>query len=120
MSFEKVFSADQIDEHIWLGDIDSSGNESALNALNITHILTVLHYDVERPKNDRRIRKHVYAYDYNNADLIGEFENCYRFIEQAIGKNENILIHCHAGKSNKTKAHRYEATCSFLLHRNVS
>lgn len=99
--FEEVFSADQIDDHIWLGDIDSSGNESALNALNITHILTVLHYDPDRPKNDRRTRKHVYAYDFHTTDLIGEFESCYRFIEQAVEKNENVLIHCHAGKSNE-------------------
>jgi protein-tyrosine phosphatase len=65
--------------------------------LNITHILTVLHFDPERPKDDRRIRKHVYAYDFNTADLLGEFESCYQFIDKAVRNNENVLIHCHAG-----------------------
>ena len=108
MNCETVFSADKIDDHIWLGDIDSSGNQSALDALNISHILTVLHFDPERPKNDRRIRKHVYAYDFHTTDLIGEFESCYQFIEQAVQKNENLLIHCHAGRSNLDSISCYE------------
>lgn len=97
VTFEKVFTADKIDDHIWLGDIDSSENHEALDALNITHILTVLDFDPARPEGDRRIRKHVYAYDFHTTDLIGEFESCYQFIEQAVSKNENVLIHCHAG-----------------------
>jgi protein-tyrosine phosphatase len=63
----------------------------------------VLDFDPERPKDDSRIRKHVHAYDFHTADLIGEFESCYEFIDQAVGKNENILIHCHAGISSKKK-----------------
>lgn len=94
----KGFSADKIDDHLWLGDIDSSTNDEALDSLNITHILTVLDYDPKRRENDRRVRKHVHAYDFHSADLIGEFEACYQFIEQARAKNENVLIHCHAGR----------------------
>ncbi len=63
----------------------------------------MLDFDPERPKDDSRIRKHVHAYDFHTADLIGEFESCYEFIDQAVGKNENILIHCHAGISSKKK-----------------
>jgi hypothetical protein len=92
-----VFTADKIDDHIWLGDIDSSRNHQALDDLNITHILTVLDFAPERAKDDRRIRKHVNAYDFHTADLIGEFESCYQFIDQAVAQNQNVLIHCHAG-----------------------
>lgn len=101
MTHQKVFTADKIDDHIWLGDIDSSENHDALDALNITHILTVLDFNPERPEGDRRIRKHVRAYDFHTADLIGEFESCYQFIDQAVRKNENVLIHCHAGTEEK-------------------
>ena len=85
---QTVFSADKIDDHVWLGDIDSSENHEALDTLNITHILTVLHFDPELPKDDRRIRKHVRAYDFHTADLIGEFESCYQFIDKAVRNNE--------------------------------
>jgi dual specificity phosphatase 12 len=100
---KKVFTADKIDDHIWLGDIDSSENHEALDDLNITHILTVLDFDPERLQGDCRIRKHVRAYDLHTADLIGEFESCYQFIDQAVRKNQNVLIHCHAGIRKKKK-----------------
>ncbi|CAF1024306.1 unnamed protein product [Adineta steineri] len=107
---ENVFTADKIDDHIWLGDIDSSANHQALNDLNITHILTILHFDPEREKNDRYIRKHVFSYDTHKADLIGEFESCYKFIEQAVSKNQNVLIHCHAGMSRSATI-----ACAYLM-----
>jgi protein-tyrosine phosphatase len=119
--FQKVFSADKIDDHVWLGDIDSSENHEALDNLNITHILTVLHFDPERAKDDRRIRKHVYAYDMHTADLIGEFESCYQFIDQAVRKNQNVLIHCHAGIRKKcfcfkiNSFYRYVSECNDCL-----
>lgn len=98
---KKIFSADKIDDHLWLGDIDSSTNYAALDELNITHILTVLDYDQKRQKDDRHIRKHVHAYDLHSVDLINEFESCYQFIEQARNENGNVLIHCQAGKINR-------------------
>lgn len=70
-----------------------------MDTLKITHILTVLDFEPKRSENDRRIRKHIRAYDFHTADLIGEFESCYQFIEKAVEKNENVLIHCHAGRT---------------------
>ena len=69
----------------------------ALDALKITHILTVLDFEPKCAEDDRRIRKHVRAYDFHTTDLIGEFESCYQFIDEAVRKRENVLIHCHAG-----------------------
>lgn len=95
---EKPFTADLIDKHLWLGDIDSAENHQALDALNITHILTVLDYEPTRQPDDRRIRKYVQACDLHTVDLSEEFESCFQFIEEAIAKKQNVLIHCHAGK----------------------
>ena len=111
-----MFTADKIDDHIWLGDIDSSTNHQALDDLNITHILTVLDFAPERSKDDRRIRKHVQAYDFHTADLIGEFESCYQFIAQAVAKNENVLIHCHAGMIQESEISSFVYIASFSRH----
>ncbi|UJR26699.1 hypothetical protein I4U23_008015 [Adineta vaga] len=110
VNYSKVFTADKIDDHIWLGDIDSSKNHQALDDLNITHILTVLDFSPERSKDDRRIRKHIHAYDLHTNDLIAEFESCYQFIDQAVNKNQNILIHCHAGMSRSATI-----ACAYLM-----
>ncbi|CAF0845718.1 unnamed protein product [Rotaria sordida] len=110
ISYQKRFTADKIDDHIWLGDIDSSKNHEALDALNITHILTVLDFDPKCSQEDRRIRKHVHAYDMHTVDLIGEFESCYQFIDEAVRNNQNVLIHCHAGMSRSATI-----ACAYLM-----
>ena len=113
---EKPFTADKIDEHIWLGDIDSAENHQVLDALNITHILSILDFDPQCSRNDGRIRKHIYAYDYHTFDLIDEFESCYQFIDQAVRNHQNILIHCHAG-NRKKKSRKFSSLFSnkFIL-----
>ncbi|CAF0731919.1 unnamed protein product [Adineta ricciae] len=109
-SNSKIFSADKIDDHLWLGDIDSSENHQALDDLQITHILTVLDFCPEHDQAAKRIRKHVHAYDFHTADLIGEFESCYQFIDQAVNNDQNVLIHCHAGMSRSATI-----ACAYLM-----
>ncbi|CAF1356388.1 unnamed protein product, partial [Didymodactylos carnosus] len=94
-----MFSAALIDDKVWLGDILSSKNKSALDALNITHILSVLGWKPKYDKIDKRIRKYVIAADDDTTDLLPEFEPCYEFIDQAVKNNCNVLIHCQAGIS---------------------
>lgn len=95
----EAFSADQIDDHVWLGDLDSSLHEDALNRLNINYIVTVLDFQPTIPLNDRRIRMHIHAIDVNEHDLMKEFDSAYEFINKAVSRNGNVLIHCHAGET---------------------
>jgi protein-tyrosine phosphatase len=97
---EIPFTANKIEDHLWLGDIDSSENIPALNTHNITHILTVLDYKPEVPDNECRIRQHIPVLDMPSVNLIDKFDSCYEFIDQAVSNNRNVLVHCHAGKNN--------------------
>ncbi|CAF0933544.1 unnamed protein product [Didymodactylos carnosus] len=94
-----MFSADLIDENVWLGNIDASENKLALDALSITHILTVLDYEPSFGPDKKRIIKYVKADDMEQFDLLSEFDSCYEFIDNAVKNNFKVLIHCHAGMS---------------------
>ena len=95
-----MFSADKIDENgLWLGDIASSENLSALDEHRISHIQTILDY---QPKclDSKRTYLYIYADDFPSTDLItNEFDKSFEFISQAIDKGQQVLIHCHAGVS---------------------
>ena len=110
------FSADQIDEHVWLGDLDSASNHNALDTLKISHILTVLDFEPPVTGDDRRIRKFIRAEDLDDHDLFEEFDGAYDFINDAVSHQQNVLIHCHAGRKNTfLGANNDEVELSFLF-----
>ena len=96
------FSADLIDERVWLGSLDSSWNTVALYHMHITHILTLLEPEIEIENNVEVVRKHIAVADAETTDLLAQFESCYEFIDQALSSDpkNNVLIHCHAGKTS--------------------
>jgi len=104
------FSADKIDEHVWLGDLDSSSNHCVLDQLNITHILTVLDFEPSIPRDDHRIRKFIHAEDLDEHNLLEEFDSAYEFINDAVSQQKNVLIHCHAGMSRSATI-----ACAYLM-----
>ncbi len=93
------FSADLIDDRIWLGSLAAMENTMALDNLHITHILSLINYDLPIGTNDNFIRKHIRVEDLETTDLLIEFDSCYDFIDKALSENlnNNVLIHCLAG-----------------------
>lgn len=98
------FSADLIDERVWLGSLDSMQDTKALDYLHITHILTLLdeQIQIEIDKDSEIVRKRLAVADAETTDLLAEFESCYEFIDRALSSNpeNNVLIHCHAGRTS--------------------
>lgn len=108
------FSADLIDDRVWLGDFDAMANTVALDRLNITHILSVINSNLATDANDKYIRKHIRVEDVETTDLLVEFDACYDFISNALAENEtnNVLIHCLAGP--------FDFLIEFLLTSTIS
>ncbi|CAF0847187.1 unnamed protein product [Adineta ricciae] len=108
------FSADLIDDRIWLGDFDAMINIIALDRLNITHILSVINSDLPTDINGKYTRKHIRVEDVETTDLLIEFDACYDFISNALAENEtnNVLIHCLAGVSRSATI-----ACMWLMRR---
>jgi hypothetical protein len=93
------FSADLIDDRVWLGSLAAMENTIALNSLHITHILSLINSDLPIDTNDNFVRKHIRVEDMETTDLLIEFESCYDFIDKALSEdpNNNVLIQCLAG-----------------------
>ncbi|CAF1212366.1 unnamed protein product [Didymodactylos carnosus] len=94
-----MFTADQIDDHVWLGNLGSSENYQMLDMYNISHVLTVLDYEPTYTADDQRIRLYIPAQDVSSTDLLTQFDQCYQFIDLATRNEQNVLIHCYAGRS---------------------
>jgi dual specificity phosphatase 12 len=81
--------------NLFIGDLFSSGNHQLLLQNQIKYVLNLA--DVEVPKLDHITYEKVYMEDNSSQDLIKVFPICFEFIDKAF--DENVLIHCHAGKS---------------------
>ena len=95
------FSADLIDNRVWLGSIAAMENTLALESLHITHILSIIDADLSIDQNIGIIHKHIRVEDIETTNLLVYFEECYDFIDKALSVNpdNNVLIHCLAGLS---------------------
>ena len=93
------FSADLIDERVWLGNIDAAENLQSLRTLHITHIVSLIR-EVDFEPIEGIARLHIRVDDVETTDLLSIFDQCYVFIGQALSKHpeNNVLIHCQAGE----------------------
>ncbi|CAF4345865.1 unnamed protein product, partial [Adineta steineri] len=62
------FSADLIDDRVWLGSLDAMENTIALDSLHITHIISIINSELPTDANDNRIRKHIRVEDMETTD----------------------------------------------------
>lgn len=94
------FTADRIDDRgVWLGDIEASENFDALNFYKINSIVTILDYQ-PNCRDQKRNYLTICAEDVSSTDLLtSEFEKTFFFIDSAIERGEQVLVHCQAGRS---------------------
>jgi len=101
---------DQILPGLYLGDVMSAQNVTALEELGITHVLTVMKmasmgddYQVNVP--DGIVHKIVEVLDIHDAYILPHLHSCCDFIDAALKhqvtaiKKGAILVHCFAGVS---------------------
>ncbi|KAG8694454.1 hypothetical protein FRC08_008477 [Ceratobasidium sp. 394] len=83
---------------LYLSSLTAARNPDSLNALQITHILTILDFPVDFqgwPGN----RLVIKLSDGLKSDLLARFDECVEFIEQGIRGGGNVLVHCMQGLS---------------------
>ena len=95
---DNIFEADEIVYGLYLGNINSVYDKVQLKKLGITHIISVIDGFIPPYPDDFNYLV-INALDSENTDLSSNFEDTNAFISNAFDNNENILIHCQAGRS---------------------
>ena len=88
---------DKIIDHLYLSSVSEARNFDLLNQNNITHILTIADIKPRFPKHF--IYKVISIPDLLTIKIDNYFETSFKFIEDAIKNEGNVLVHCHAGIS---------------------
>ena len=95
---QNEFTATEVYDNIYVGGIDSSMNKEELKKNNITHIISLIngYYEIY---SDDFTYKIIHINDDSWVNIKQYFEECNKFIDDAIKNNGKILIHCKFGAS---------------------
>jgi len=100
--YSNVHTFSKIDSHIYLSSYKMANDKKILNKYKIKNILTIMPEcnDCDKMNKYKGINYlQISKEDNQNENLKEEFDKCFKFINNAIDNEENILIHCRAGKS---------------------
>lgn len=97
-----IVSWNKITNNIYVGDIFSLADFNLFNNHNIKHIISLV--NINNIQNKISYLKninitHSYFEDNYKENIITESEKLYSIIDKCVENNENILVHCQAGKS---------------------
>ncbi|XP_053208673.1 dual specificity protein phosphatase 12-like [Panonychus citri] len=87
----------EIVKHVYLSDIMAASSPTSITRYNIKHIITCNIKPISEPLVSSYLW--IDSEDMPRQDLISFFEITYSFIEKAVEKKENVLVHCIAGIS---------------------
>ena len=117
-----TFTASQVEERIFIGDVASASNKEAMHDQGITHIITVINGGYELFPNDF-IYKIIHVNDDTWVDIGEYFDSTVCFINQVMSDPKNkIMIHCHQGVSRSVAVYMaYKLYCmNNINHINFS
>lgn len=93
------FTASQIENNLYVGDLASASNRDALNENGITHIVCVFNGGVEMyPESfDYKV---IHINDDHWVDIGEYFDESNEYIDQALSVEDNkVMVHCQRGVS---------------------
>eukprot|EP01105_Mastigella_eilhardi_P008653 TRINITY_DN208_c3_g1_i1.p1 TRINITY_DN208_c3_g1~~TRINITY_DN208_c3_g1_i1.p1 ORF type:complete len:591 (+),score=113.36 TRINITY_DN208_c3_g1_i1:100-1773(+) len=93
-------SANEILPNLYLGSFQSARNKHKLQALGVTHILTVMRAEFLTSLYPEHFKYHVIPVDdVESTYLLAHFDECHKFIDEARDNNTGVLVHCGVGVS---------------------
>lgn len=90
-------------KNIYISSYYSANNHELLSQYKINHVLSVIPNNIKlgiKMTNYPGVKYvQINIEDEYNAEISKYFDYTYNIIDNAIKKNENILVHCYSGKS---------------------
>lgn len=94
-----AFSASQITDRLFVGDLASASNIEAMKEQGITHIVSVFNGTIELFPSELKY-KTIHINDDHWIDIKKYFNESNEFIDQALSEpNTKVMIHCQRGVS---------------------
>ena len=91
----------KIIEGVFLGSVNNANNLNELNKLKIKYVLNVAH-ECKNTAFKGIKYKHLKMHDSNTCEIKKYVWDAFDFINEAISKNCNVLIHCQRGVSRSS------------------
>ena len=90
--------ATQIIDGLYLGCNEGANDELLLDQLNIKKIVKVGE-ELTMRNPDKYDYMNIDIFDHDDEDIYQHFESSFNFIDKALNKKENVLVHCKYGIS---------------------
>ena len=94
---DELFSISPITNNIYLSGIFGANNLNKLKEYNITYIINCTKNKLPNIQNITYMN--IPIDDTSSQNIEQYFDSSYNFIENAVNTNNNILVHCFAGRS---------------------
>ncbi|ORY76310.1 protein-tyrosine phosphatase-like protein [Protomyces lactucae-debilis] len=91
----------QVTDNLFISDIYAAQSAKKLDEYDITHIISLLSYSsILVPPHVKHLKLDVL--DYDDENILQEFESSRQWIDEAIKGGGRVLIHCQAGISRSS------------------
>ena len=95
-----VAQHDKIEEHIWIGGINTASQLPLLQDMGITHVLAVTQYGEQARFHADSFTYHIInIHDYRSSHLLPHLHAAADFIHGALEAKGTVYIHCNVGRS---------------------
>lgn len=90
-----------VSPHVYISSYEVANDYNILQKYNIRHVLTILSDSSSNVMTHYPFVNYlrVYKVDIFFENIKDSFDDTYKFIDNAVSKGENILVHCYAGMS---------------------
>lgn len=89
------FELNKVLDNLWITNVYTAKDADILRAKNIKHVVSLYPVDLEPEFN----QLYIHVYDYQGADIQDHFEKTFNFIDEHINNGDNVVVHCHYGRS---------------------
>lgn len=112
---DNQFTASQITDNIYLGDIQSSFALEEMERLGITHVLSAISGYIP-PYPDKFTYKVVHLRDVEHQPIVECLDEADEFIRKCVDSGGKLLVHCAVGRSRSVALLTYY----FMKSRHMS